>query len=131
MINLITTLDYKAALREGEERLACKYVLVRDRAGVHLVVGLRRDYPYHASLVDRYCRLKGMPCFWAQKPDVLTIVDAAHRVEGGGWLEICPARREAVFYGSSKAYGVCPGGLLKEVLDITGFLGDYSVTTRR
>ena len=83
----------------------CKFVLIENNDDRWLVFGPQVTYRYHAQLVDKYCTLKVVPCAWINKPELTQILDANHKILGGGTFEFDKENMRLRIYGHSKAYG--------------------------
>ncbi len=86
-------------------KFTCKFVVTSMADKLYLLIGPLSDYPYHAALLDRFCREQNIPSEWAQRPDLLELLDEDSKVCGGGYMEIDPNSRAIRVGGRSKAYG--------------------------
>lgn len=89
----------------SNEVISCKFVVLGRGEHYLLVFGDIHDYPYHANLLDGYCKREGIARHWVKQPDQLHIEDPQYQVLGGGYLELDGIRRKVRISGSSKAYG--------------------------
>jgi len=111
----------------GTQKVACKFVMIARTGELAFVFGPVRQYPYHAHLVDAYCRCHDIPATWIKKPDVVEIFDDDCVVRGGGWLELDPAGRKMKVYGKSTAYGAFDTRDLNDILKGAPALDGYTV----
>lgn len=86
-------------------KLVGKFVLIKSEDIVTLVLGLVKEFKYHAHLVDQFCQVNKIPSGWRHKPDAVEIYDSRYEVRGGGWIEINVRLSTVKFYGHSTAYG--------------------------
>ncbi len=86
-------------------RLACKFLLVSSDDCLYLLFGPLAEYPYHAALLDRFCKEQQIASSWIKRPDLLEIFDGGCEVRGGGYLELDRVLRTACVSGQSTAYG--------------------------
>ncbi len=86
-------------------RLACKFLLVSNDGCLYLLFGPLAEYPYHAGLLDRFCKEQQIASSWVKRPDLLEVFDESCEVRGGGYLELDQAQRTVCVRGQSKAYG--------------------------
>jgi hypothetical protein len=93
---------------DSTDRTVCKFVLVRCGEEVHMVFGPQHEYPYHASLIERFCGRYEIASGWEHRPDRYEIYDHDCEILGGGYLDLSPAFRRASAYGFSTAYGGFP-----------------------
>lgn len=89
----------------SEEVISCKFVILGKGEHYLLIFGDIQDYPYHAKLLEGYCKREGIARHWVRQPDQLHIEDPQFQVLGGGYLELDGIRRKVRVSGSSKAYG--------------------------
>ena len=86
-------------------RLACKFLVVSNDDCLYLLFGPLSEFPYHAGLLDRFCKEQQMASSWVKRPDLLEVLDESCEVCGGGYLELDRAQRTVCVSGQSKAYG--------------------------
>lgn len=115
----------------SQEKIVCKFVLIRRDDELYLVFGLVSEYPYHANLVELFCNRFDIPSSWAKKPDMMEVFDENCTVNGGGWLEIDRASSRIRFYSRSTAYGRFSRPELNQVLTDQRLFSDYQVTVSR
>jgi len=118
--------DFRRAIGAG--KLACKFLIVSDRTGLHLCFGPLSRYPYHAGLLDRFCRERSVITQWVQRPDLLEVHGAEFEILGGGYLDVDPEERLVIVSGRSKAYGRVDRATMAKIFDGNPFFGDFSFT---
>lgn len=82
-----------------------KFVLIGDGGENWLVMGLPKEFPYHAMLVEAFCDRRKIPYHWEQRPDVVRIERRTAVINGGGVFELKRKERILTLGGESKAYG--------------------------
>jgi hypothetical protein len=90
---------------EKDKKLVCKFILLGVAESLILVGGTWEEFPYHANLIDRFCRDREIAVSWVKKPDLVEIHDSSVRTLGGGWLEIDTGKSLLKVSGRSTAYG--------------------------
>jgi len=85
--------------------LACKFLLVSSDDCLYLLFGPLAEFPYHAGLLDRFCKEQQIASSWVKRPDLLEIFDENCEVRGGGYLEFDQVLRTVCVSGQSTAYG--------------------------
>jgi hypothetical protein len=101
-------LDYSSilnALGNESDLLRAKFLQLEHEKTVIILIGAVSEYPYHASLLERFCRDQQIPSTWIKKPDVLETYDRLLDTLGGGWMLIDPTARRLEIFGASSAYG--------------------------
>ena len=112
-------------------RLACKFVLIQRPEEMVVVVGLVSEYPYHATLVQRFCDINGIPSGWVKKPDLAEIYDPSVRIQGGGYIMIDRSKRQMKLYGRSTAYGAFDPEKLIRIVELDPFFTEFRVEIAR
>lgn len=112
------------------DRVVCKFVLMRLAEQFHLVFGPQPEYPYHASLVEIFCRRNRISSGWEHKPDLYEICEGDCEILGGGYLDISPVHRKVAVFGSSTAYGAFPVPEFRLIAASEGFFEGYAVTVQ-
>lgn len=87
------------------KNIVCKFVLVVWQNCLILVIGPVARFPYHANLLEKFCKSHQLPCVWTDRPAMLEVLDQKLRILGGGWAELQPKQKEIRFRGRSTAYG--------------------------
>jgi hypothetical protein len=116
------------AKRDG--RFTCKFILIEHQDRTWVVLGPIRRYPYHATLVDKFCTAFTIPSAWEHHPDYCLICDPEVETRGGGYLDIDPRRKIVVVSGSSTAYGGFERPLAARVLQASGVFDGYRIDVR-
>ncbi len=125
MLNL-----FDGDLADNGSRILCKFVLVRMDETVHLVVGPLREFPYHASLVERFCRLHEIASGWEKKPDRYEIFEGDCEILGGGYFDLDPGGRRLSLWGASSVYGSFPAREANLVVESEPIFRGFSVTVQ-
>ncbi len=88
-----------------DSSLACKFLLVSSDDCLYLLFGPLSEFPYHAGLLDRFCKEQQIASSWVKRPDLLEVFDESCEVRGGGYLELDRVQRTVCVSEQSKAYG--------------------------
>jgi hypothetical protein len=114
----------------GGSAVQNKFVLLTHGDIIVMLMGPVDSFPYHATLVERYCRDNEIPACWVHKPDLLEIFDRDVEVRGGGQLDIFPEDGILKIYGFSSAYGPCNSEYLKKFISGHSFFASFSVRVK-
>ena len=114
------TKNHKAALE-------CKFVLLSAINEIILLLGPLREYPYHAKLVEYFCKQYAIPSGWERCPDLYEIYGSPYRVSGGGWFRFDFGKSIITAKGNSTAYGRFHSQKLKDALDTAQFVNGLQV----
>lgn len=125
--SLIDPEDFDTALRIKGARLSCKFVVIEQGGILNLVFGLITDYPYHATLIDRFCEDEEIASGWIKKPDLVEVYDESVNIRGGGYIDFDPQKNIALFSGYSTAYGCYEPADIKLVTDSDAFFAGYAI----
>jgi hypothetical protein len=128
VINLVPEECLAVNSSSGKSKIFCKFILIASADCLHLVFGPITDFPYHATLIERFCDSRAIPAVWARKPDMVEIHDPSVRIRGGGTLEINSPDRSARFSGASRAYGHFSPLELDDLVRSDPFFAGYRVT---
>jgi hypothetical protein len=128
--NKLELLHYQDDGNDSEAAVKNKFVLITHGDVIVLLIGPVDLYPYHAALVERYCRDNEIPVSWAHKPDLLEIFDRDVHVRGGGQLDIFPQDGILKIYGFSSAYGPYNSEYLKRFISSHPFFASFSVRVK-
>lgn len=112
--------------RDGS--LACKFLLVSNDDCLCLLFGPLSEYPYHAGLLDRFCKERQIASSWVEQPGLLEIFDLNCEVRGGGYLELDRALRTLRISGESSAYGGFRQREINRVLKGHPFFSEFTWT---
>jgi hypothetical protein len=91
-----------------------KFVQLRKGPTEYLVLSPTEFTPYHADIVERFCKEKGIEGTYDKGKKRYDIDDPAWVILGGGKFEIDREKRSVRFYDDSMAYGKFEGGSLRE-----------------
>jgi len=105
-----------------------KFVQIRNRATEYLVLAPKEFAPYHADIVERFCREKGLSGSFHGEGKRFDIHDPAWVIVGGGKFELDKAEKHIRFYDNSMAYGRFDSQGLKEKILSMDELSDYTLT---
>jgi hypothetical protein len=119
-------IQWDSVQAEAKGELSCKFLQVSDGDDIFLLVGPISEYPYHAGLLERFCRDRSVISEWVQRPDLLEIYDKRYRVLGGGYLEVDVAQRVVRLSGLSKAYGGYDRRVMKAIKNENKFFGGFA-----
>ena len=111
-------------------RILCKFVILDYRERLYLIYGPVSEYPYHANLLEQFCREQGIPNSWASKPTMLNLFDKETKIRGGGYAEISTGAREVKFGGHSTAYGRFVRADLETILAQHSLVDGFSTVIR-
>ena len=103
-----------------------KFVQVRDKATEYLVLAPREFAPYHADIVEFFCREKGISGARNAEGRRFDILEPAWIIAGGGKFELDEGNKYIRFYDNSMAYGRFDAKGLKEKIPLIGELSDYT-----
>ncbi|MDZ4723184.1 MAG: hypothetical protein SGI97_04675 [candidate division Zixibacteria bacterium] len=118
--------DVQSGLEAGRSRcIVCKFVLLANRSNLFLLIGPVSDYPYHAHLVNRFCREREIPSGWVAGNSRVEIFDTHHKIRGGGWMKIEQSEKRLEIYGHSTAYGRFSEEDLDSILKSDAFLREF------
>lgn len=105
-----------------------KFVQLRHDDTEYLVFSPKEYSPYHADILERFCRERSIDGAYQEGKKRFDIHDAEWAIQGGGKFEIDETKRHIRFYDNSMAYGRFEEkGLAKKVRQ-TDTLKDYKVT---
>lgn len=106
-----------------------KFVQIRTGNTEYLVFSTKEISPYHADIVERFCREKGIPGSYNGQGKKFIIHDPQWVVCGGGKFEINAAEKYVRLYDNSMAYGrFVSEGLKEKILTMKNFHG-YDLRT--
>ncbi|MEA2031219.1 MAG: hypothetical protein U9N55_06460 [candidate division Zixibacteria bacterium] len=116
-----TLIDFSNSLLNGDKgshlnRISCKFVLIDAPDEIAMVFGTIEEFPYHATLVDSFCRQRQLASAWVKKPDIVELYESDYNILGGGYMDIRSFENRISFSGASTAYGSFPQFELKAVL---------------
>jgi hypothetical protein len=103
-----------------------KFVQLRNKTTEYLVFAPKEVASYHADIVERFCREKGLSGSRDGEGKRFDIHEPTWVIVGGGKFELDKGEKHIRFYDNSMAYGKFdPKGLKGKILSI-GELSDYS-----
>jgi hypothetical protein len=109
------------------DRLTGKFVQVRHNNTEYLIFSPKEFTPYHADLVKRFCKEKGLKGSLDRTSKYFEISDPAWVVVGGGKYEVDKKKKFIRLHDNSMAYGRFDRrGLKAKVLSME-FASDYVV----
>ncbi|RKX26831.1 MAG: hypothetical protein DRP47_07555 [Candidatus Zixiibacteriota bacterium] len=125
-----TLIDLSDSLFNGDKGshldcITCKFVLIDAPDEVAMVFGTIEEFPYHATLVDRFCKQRQLACEWIKRPDLVELFEPDYDILGGGYMDFRPVERFITFSGASTAYGSFPQLELSAVLDNSPVFASY------
>ncbi len=113
----------------SNEVISCKFMILSKGDHYLLIFGDIMEFPYHANLLDGYCRRAAIPRHWVRQPDQLHIEDPQYQVLGGGYLEMDAMRKKVRISGSSKAYGYYDSDAVRLITLTAPEFAGFSVVT--
>jgi len=93
----------------------------------YLALSPRELSTYHASIVERFCRLNNIDGQYNSKRDIFYISNPGWEVSGGGMFTIDDTEMVLRLYGESAAYGKFPADGLKYRIGSSGQLQGYNL----
>ena len=110
----------------ASSKRAGKFVQIRNGTTEYLVLAPKEVASYHADIVERFCREKGLSGSRNGEGRRYDIFEAAWVIVGGGKFELDKGGKRIHFYDNSLAYGRFDSkGLKGKILSVVG-LSDYS-----
>ena len=109
------------------EKRSGKFVQVRNNETEYLVFSPKEFTPYHAGLVEQFCKEKGLKGAYDSKNKRFDIHEPAWIVVGGGKFERDDRERHIRLYDNSMAYGRFDSKGLREKILSTAGMSDYTV----
>lgn len=110
-----------SALRSG------KFLQIRNDDMEYLVFSTRKLTPYHANILERFCRERGIKGSYDGEGKRYGIEDPLWAVKGGGKFEIDAKNKTVRLYDDSMAYGRFEQAGLKEKVLLMKGLSGYRV----
>lgn len=124
-------IDYAEAYYSGAagmpERRSGKFVQIRNGPVEYLVFSPKELTPYHAGIVERFCREKGLTGSYDAKSKRFDIEEPGWAVAGGGKFELDGKEKVIRFYDDSMAYGRFDPKGLKDKIRSIGRFSAYTV----
>jgi hypothetical protein len=109
------------------DKLAGKFVQIRNNNKEYLIFSPKEFTPYHANLVERFCLEKGLSGSYNIEGKRFDIHDPAWIIVGGGKFEIDKTEKYIRLYDNSMAYGRFDSRGLKEKILLIDKMSDYKV----
>ena len=109
------------------ERQTGKFVQLRKGDLEYLVFSPTSITPYHADILERFCREREIAGVYDKGKKRFDIGDPAWSVIGGGKYEVDRTSRRIRLYDNSMAYGRFDPRGLREKIPLTEGLKDYTV----
>jgi len=104
-----------------------KFVQMRHGETEYLVFSPREISPYHADILERFCRERSIDGAYEDGRKRFSIHDAEWIIQGGGKFEIDETERYIRLYDNSMAYGRFDERGLREKIRQSDMLKDYEV----
>ncbi len=105
-----------------------KFVQLRHGDTEYLVLSPKEFSPYHADILERFCRERSIDGAYQEGKKRFDIRDAEWVIRGGGKFEIDETKRYIRFYDNSMAYGRFEARGLKGKVRRSDILKGYEVT---
>ena len=109
------------------EKRSGKFVQIRNDDREYLVFSTADLTPYHADIVERFCREKGLHGTYDGARKRFDISDTAWVIAGGGKFEIDKEQRYIRLYDNSMAYGRFDSQKLSEKIRGTDLPKDLEI----
>ncbi len=120
--------QYRTAEKEAfPQKRNGKFVQVRHDKAEYLIFASREAAPYHADIIERFCKERGIPGVYNASRKSFVIHDPAWIVVGGGKFEIDASDRRIRLYDNSMAYGKFDPKGLEGKIHAAKELADYMV----
>ncbi len=104
-----------------------KFVQIRHKNTEYLILAPKEVALYHAGIVERFCREKGLRGSHNGEGKRFDIHEPSWVIVGGGKFEADKGKKYIRFYDNSMAYGKFDSkGMRRKILSI-GKLSDYTV----
>jgi len=117
-----------SAKRDLPEKSNGKFVQIRNQRQEYLVISPGEVAVYHANIVERFCKERGLDGSYDNARRRFTIHDPAWLITGGGRCDIDTTKKRIRFYGESMAYGRFDSrGFKEKVLSLAEF-ANYRMT---
>ncbi len=104
-----------------------KFVQVRHSDTEYLILSPKELSPYHADILERFCRERSIDGAYQDGKKRFDIRDPEWVVRGGGKFEIDETKRYVRFYDNSMAYGRFEARGLREKVLRADMFNDYDV----
>jgi hypothetical protein len=105
-----------------------KLVQIRNENMLYLVLSPKELTKYHANIVERFCRDKGIEGHYDAKRERFFILDQAWIIVGGGKFERDGNKNTIKLFDNSMAYGKFKAEGLKEALAYLPEFSGYTIT---
>lgn len=134
MTSRVVIVDYSVMYYRGVAKTALpavrngKFVQVRHGDTEYLVLSPKECSPYHADILERFCRERSIEGAYQEGKKRFDIRDAEWVIQGGGKFEINEKKRHLRFYGDSMAYGRFDEKGLVDKVRQADMLKNYKVT---
>ena len=108
-----------------------KFVQIRNDEDEYVVLSPPELSKYHATIVERFCELRGIRGEYNPKRDYYFVKDSEWVVIGGGFWQLDTTRRTLRLSGASTAYGRFDNeNLLKNIKAVDPWM-DFTVTVEK
>jgi hypothetical protein len=104
-----------------------KFVQVRHGDAEYLILSPKEFSPYHADILERFCRERSIDGAYQEGKKRFDIHDAEWVIQGGGKFEIDDKKKFIRFYDNSMAYGRFEARGLRKKVHRSDMLKDYEV----
>ncbi len=126
LIDYSESSHYREAGVPLSSNLSGKFVQIRHRTTEYLVLAPREVASFHADIVERFCREKGLHGSRNSEGNRYDIFEPAWVIVGGGKFDLDREKKHIRFYDNSMAYGKFNRKGFKGKIVSIGALSDYS-----
>ena len=116
-----------AARTVAPDKISGKFVQMRNKQTEYLILSPKELAPYHANLVERFCRDRGLKGDYTGEGKRYDIREPAWTIVGGGKFDIDRSARQIRLYDNSMAYGRFDSKFLAEKIRSVDKMADYQV----
>ncbi len=127
----IVLVDYIEAYYSGAaktvvtDKISGKFIQIRNKQTEYLVFSPKELTPYHANLVEKFCRDRGLKGAYRGEGKRFDIREPEWKIVGGGKIDIDKSRKQIRLYDNSLAYGRFDSKGLAEKIRLTEKFPDY------
>lgn len=101
-----------------------KFVQIRNDTTEHLIFSPKEFSPYHADIIERFCRQRGIAGVYNRAHKCFEIHEPEWVIIGGGKFDFDKKGKYIRLYDDSMAYGKFDSeGLLERILQVKGLRG--------
>ena len=134
MTSRVVIVDYSVMYYKGVAKTALpavrsgKFVQLRHDDIDYLVLSPKEYGPYHADILERFCRERSIDGAYKEGKKRFDIHDAGWVIQGGGKFEIDETKRHIRLYDNSMAYGRFDARSLRDGILQSEMFKDYEIS---